>query len=109
MRVRRGSAEAPQDQVVVRVVTCILDRHVMEQMTVCSQDIAGPVAHLPDALVHLPCLDALQPRLVMWEEVSLHALQSLLHHGRHNPLVLLPDLWRGQVGVEISDHQKRPP
>ena len=44
----------------------------------------------------------------MWEEVSLHALQSLLHHGRHNPLVLLPDLWRDQVGVEISDHQKRP-
>ena len=51
----------------------------------------------------------LQPRLVPSEEVSTHVLQSLLRHSLCNPLVPLPYLWYGQVGVEIVDHQQRGP
>ena len=50
MRGRRGSTEATQDQVVVCVVTCVPDRHVLEQTTVYAQDVVGPGAHLLAAL-----------------------------------------------------------
>ena len=109
MRGRRGSAEAPQYQVVVRVMPCVPACHVLEQTTVCAQDVVGPGAHLPAAPVHGPRSAVLQPRLVLWEEVSAHVLQYLLRHGRCNPLIPLPVLWRVQVSVEIADHQQRGP
>ena len=105
MRGRNGYMEAPQDQAVVCVVPCVLDHYVLEQTTVCAHNVVGKGAHLPAAPVHGPCVAVLQPRLVLWEEVADHVLQYFLRHGRHNPLVLLPALWRGQVGIEIDDHQ----
>ena len=104
MRVRLGSAEAPQDQLVVRVVLRFLERYVLEQMNVYAQDEVGPGAHLPPAQVHGPCAE-----IVLWEEVDAHVFQSLLHQGCCNPLVPLSDLWCGKVGVEIADHQKSGP
>ena len=100
---RRGSIEEPQEQVVVCVVTCILERYVLEQTTVCAQDVVGPGAHLPAAPVNGPCAVVIKPRLVPWEKVAAHVLQALLHQGRCNTLVPIPDLWCGQVGVEIPD------
>ena len=75
---RRGSTEAPQEQVVVCVVTCILEHYVLEQTTVYAQDVVGPGAQLPAAPVHGPCAVVIKPRLVPWEEVAAHVLQALL-------------------------------
>ena len=68
MRGRRGSAQAPQYQVMIRVVPCVPDRYVLEQMG----------AHLPDAPVHGPFEIVLQLRLVPCEEVAPHDLQAFL-------------------------------
>ena len=46
MHGRYGSAEATQDQILVCVVPYVLDRHVMEKMTVCAQDVVTEVFHL---------------------------------------------------------------
>ena len=78
-------------------------------MTVCAQNVVNLGANLPTAPVHGPYAAILQPRLVPWEEVDTHVLQALLFQGLCYPLVPLPALWRGQVGVEISGHQKRCP
>ena len=59
--------ESPQYQVVICVVPCVQDRSVLEQTTVCDQDVVGPVAHPPAATVHVPCAAVLQPWLVQWE------------------------------------------
>ena len=45
----------------------------------------------------------------MWEEVAARVLQALLCKGCYNPLVPLPALLCGQVGVEIADLQQRAP
>ena len=44
-----------------------------------------------------------------WEEVAARVLQALLCKGCYNPLVPLPALLCGQVGVEIADLQQRAP
>ena len=105
MRNRRGYAEAPQDQVVVRVVPCAPYFYFLEHTTVSAQDVVGLGAHLPAAPVHGPCAVVLQLRLVSWEEVAAYVFHSTLRHGLHNPLVPLLSLWCGQVGVEITVHQ----
>ena len=74
VRGRQGSAEATHDQVVIRVVYYAPNHHVIEHMTLCSQDVVGPGAHLMSALVHGSCLAVLQPRLVPWEKVAAHVL-----------------------------------
>ena len=106
MRGRLGS-EAPQDQVVVYVMLRVPDRYVLEPTTVCAQDVVGPGANLPDAPVYGPCTAILQPWLVPWEELATHVFQALLRQGYCNPLVPLPALWCGKVGVEISNHHQR--
>ena len=104
-----GSMEVSQDQVVVCVVTCVPDRYILEQTTVCAQDMVSLGAHLPAAPVHGPCVVVLQPQLVLWEKVCAYVLQQLLLHGRRNTLIPILALWRVQVGVEISDqHQCGP-
>ena len=95
MRGRRGTAEAPQDQAVVRVFPCIPDRYILEQTTVYAQYVVGLGVHLPSAPVHGPCLAILQTQLVLWEEVAARVLQALLRQVRFNPLVLPPSLWCG--------------
>ena len=67
MRGRHGSAESSQYQVVFRVVPCAPDRYILEQTTVCDQDVVVPGAHIPAAPVHGPCATILQLQLVMWE------------------------------------------
>ena len=74
MRGRRGSREAPQNQVMVRVVLRVPDRHIMEQTTKCAQDVVGTGSHLPSTSVHGPCLAVLQSRLMPWEEMSAYVL-----------------------------------
>ena len=101
--------EALQDQVVVRVVPCVTYRYILEKKTIYVQDVVGPGAHLPAALVHSPCVAILQPQLVQWDKVASHVLQVLLHQGRCNPLVPLPYLWYRKVGVEMANHQQRNP
>ena len=77
MRVRLGSAEAPQDQVVVCVVSLVPDRYVLEQTIVYAQDVVVPRETIP------------QPWLVPCEEVFDYVLQALLFQVCCNPLVLL--------------------
>ena len=64
MRGRRGSVEAPQDQVVVRVIPGIPERYILEQTNVCDEDVVSLGAHLPSAPVHSPCAAVLQPIIV---------------------------------------------
>ena len=104
MRSRHASAKAPQYQVIICVVPCVPDRYVLEQTTVCAQDVVGPGEHLLAA-----CAAVLQPRLVLWEEVADHVLQAFLRQDRSNPPVPLPDLRCSQVSVKIADHQHRAP
>ena len=101
--------EATQDQVMIRVVPCVLDRHVLEQKTFCYQDVVGPGAHLLSSAAHIPSPAVLQPQLVLWEEVSTHVLETCRGHGCRNLLVPWSALWHCQVGVEISDHQQSSP
>ena len=101
--------EAPQKQVVVCVVSRVLDQYVLEQTTVSVQDVVGTGEHLPSAPELGPCVAILQPRLVTWEEVDTHVLQVILRQGHCNPFVLLSALWCGQVSVEIFNHQQRAP
>ena len=101
--------ETRQDQVVIYVVLHVLYQYVLEQTTVCVQDVVGPVAHIPAALAHGPCVAILQLRLLPWEEVTAHVLQVLLLQGRCNPLIPLLAIWCGQVGVEITKHQQCAP
>ena len=95
MRGRLGSAEEPQDQVVLCVVLHVLECYILEQTTVYAQDEVGPGAHLPPAPEHGPYAAILQPRLVPWEEVVAHVLQALLLQGCCNPLIPLPHIWCG--------------
>ena len=74
MRGRHSYMEAPQDQVVFCIVSCLPDRYILEHMTVCAHDVVGPGAHLPDDPVHGPCAAVLQPWIVPWEEVAAHVL-----------------------------------
>ena len=106
MHGRRGSVEAPQDQLLVRVVPCVPYRYVLEQTTICAQGLVGLGAHLLAALAHGPYAAILQPRLVPLEKVVSHVLQALLRQCHCNPLVPLLALWCGQVGDEIAKHQK---
>ena len=62
---RRGATEVTQDQVMVVVVTCVSDRHVLDHMTVCAQDVVDPGVHHPSSAVHAPCPAVLQPRLML--------------------------------------------
>ena len=85
-----GSADAlqmqlgggtPKKQVVFCVMPSVPERYVLEQTTVCAQDLASPDKYLLVALVHGPRAPVLQPWLVPWEEVSAHVLQPILRHG----------------------------
>ena len=109
MHVRLGSTDSPQDHVVVCVVSHVPDRYVLEQMTVCVHDVAGPGAHNLATPADGPYVENLQPRLVTWEELASHVLQVFFFQVHCNPLVLVLALWCGQVGVEISKHEQCTP
>ena len=70
VRGRCGAMETTQDQVMVCVVSCVLDHHVLEQTEVCNQDVVGPGAHLLFSESHASRLAVLQTKLVSWEEVT---------------------------------------
>ena len=92
MRGRRGSAEATHDQLVFHVVLCVPDLHILEQTAECAQDVVSLGAYLLSALVHGPCPDVLQPRLVLWEEVYAHVLQTQFCHRLRHIFVRRPAL-----------------
>ena len=108
----RGSCstiEAPQHQVIVRVVPCIPNRQVIGQMTVYAQDLVGPGAHLLSYVEHAPRLAVLQPRLVSWEEVTSHVFQPLCGQGCLNLLFQRSSLLICQLGVKVSGNQQCAP
>ena len=49
-----GSAEAPKDQVMIRVLPWVPDIHVPEETTVRLQDVVRPGPHLPHNPNHAP-------------------------------------------------------
>ena len=95
VRGRRSSTDATHNQVVVCVMSCVPYHQVMEQATIYAHDLVGPGAHLPTALVHGPCPAVLQPRLLPWEEVSAHVLQTQFCHRLRHLFVRRPALRRG--------------
>ena len=104
-----GSAEATQNQVVVYAVLCVPDGHIMEQTTVCAQDLFGLWAQLPVSAEHAPRPAIPQTWLVPWEEFSAHVLEPRYGHVCQNILIPLSALWRWQLGVEISSHHQHGP
>ena len=83
--------------------------HILEQNTVCAQDVVSPGALLPLSSVHVPCPSVLKPRLVLREEVDDHVLYPLFFHRFHNLLFPRLDLWRGHVDVDITNYKQRDP
>ena len=106
VHIRCVTTEAPQDQVMVCVVLCIPERHVLEQTTVCAHYVVGPGEHLPSSTANAPHPAVLQPQLLLWEEVSAHVFQPCRCQGCHNLLVPCPPLWCYQVSVKITGHQQ---
>ena len=84
MRGSHGSAEGTHNHIVVCFVPCILDCHILEQMTVCSEDVVGPGAHLPAPAEHATHPSVPQPQLAPWEEMRTHVLQAHPVKGRHD-------------------------
>ena len=74
MRGRPRSTEASHDQVMVHLVSRVLECHVLEQMTVRDQDIVSTGANLLSVTVDGPCPVILHSRLIQWEKVSDHVL-----------------------------------
>ena len=106
---RRGSVGATQNQVVVLVVRCVPDHHVMEQTTFCVQDVVSPGAYLQSPAEHDTRLYVPQPRLTLWEEVTNNVLKTRCGKVCRNCFILYMSLWHFQVSVEISVHQQRTP
>ena len=93
MHGRYGSAEATQDQILVCVVPYVPDRHVMEKMTVCAQDVVGPVSHLLYPAEHTPCPYFPQPRLAPWEEMCTPVLKNRRGQGCRDRFIPHVSLW----------------
>ena len=55
------ATEAPKDQVMIRVVPGVLDRHVPEETMVRLQDVVHPGPHLSHNIDHAPHLFILVP------------------------------------------------
>ena len=106
---RRGATEATQYQVMVIFVTCVPYRHVLEQTTVCAQDVTVPGSHVLSSAAHAPNPAILQKKLVSWEYVSSNVFKTRHGKGCLNILIPLPSLWCCKVGVKISGHQHRAP
>ena len=49
------NAEAPQDQVVVGVVTGVPDVYILEHTTVCTKDVVHTGPHLLATMEHSTC------------------------------------------------------
>ena len=94
---------------MVVVVTCVSDRHVLDHMTVCAQDVVDPGVHHPSSAVHAPCPAVLQPRLMLWKEVYNRVIKPRRVQGCCKILVPRLSLWIYQVGVNIAGHQQRAP
>ena len=102
-----GSAEATQNQVVVCVVMCVLDCHVLDQTMVYAQDVVGMGVHLLSPAEHAPHITVLQPGLSPWGEVPTHNLKTCCGHVCCDILVPRSSLWRCQFAVDITGHQQR--
>ena len=92
VRGRRGSVEATQNQVVLYVVPCVLDRHVLEQTTVCAQDVVGTGAQLLYPAEYALCPSIPQSQLAMWEEVPTHVLKTRREQVRRDIFIPCLDL-----------------
>ena len=78
----------------------------MEQTGVCPQYIFSTVLHIPSPAEHATRPTVSQPRLELWEEMDAHVFQPYGGEGRRNIFVTYVPLFRRQVGIEVSGHQK---
>ena len=76
------ATEAPQDQLVVRILPGVPEGNILEQAVVYPKDEIRPGPHLLYVTEHAPHLDIPCPWRVEREEVCHHILQNL-HHHRH--------------------------
>ena len=84
-----GAAEAPKDQVLIQVVTGVLDGHVPEETAVRPQDGVRPGLHLPPHPDHGPHSPVVGPGASEWKKVHQHVLWYHRQQGRHNLPVLI--------------------
>ena len=84
--------EAPQDQVVVRVVPGIPDIDILEQTEVCTKYVIRPGSHLLAVTEHDPHPGIPIPAVVTRDEMFLYVFQALCCHRHKNIIVLVMDL-----------------
>ena len=94
-----------QDHVNVRVVSWVLDGHVLEKSEICSEDLICPGLEFSSMPPHAPCAPILKPWLTPWEEVKAHVFYT-----RHRELVcneLNPccAFWLPDIIIEVVCHQ----
>ena len=80
--------EANQNQVVVCVVPCVSDHHVLEQMMFCAQYVIGPEANRMSPVEHALRPVVPQSQLTLWEAVPTHTIETRPGHGCRDLLVL---------------------
>ena len=95
-----GSAQAPHDHEMVRVVPWVLDRHVLEDMAVGSQDIVRPGPNYPPLTNYYPRPPIPSPRLPSQEKVSRKILQACRRHRRRD--ILFPSLPTHLLKVHVQ-------
>ena len=90
---------------MVRVVSRILNDHVLEQYEICSKDVIYPGLDLSSLPPHAPHAPILQPQLTPWEEVQYHVHYPCRHELVRNGLPLRCAFRLRQVGIEVAGHQ----
>ena len=79
--------EAPQDYLMVHVLHGVQYIYVLEQMTICTENVIRPVPHLPVLPEHALSLTIPLPWDAAWEEVTVYVLQERIFYRLCNNLI----------------------
>ena len=89
---------------MVRVVSRVMDGHVLENFVICSNDVVCLGLGLSSVPLNSPCGPVFQPRLLVWEEVQTYIHQTRHRYFVRNGLRQWCAFQLRQVGIDIASH-----